>query len=58
MTQTMAVSATFSRSAQPKMLESARTMRYGSAPCSSGGSGSAVRWSLWSNFGALCLMIQ
>ena len=43
MMQTMAVSATFSRSAQPKMLVSARTLRYGSAPRSSGGSGSALR---------------
>ena len=42
MMQTIAVSATFSRSAQPKMLVSARTLRYGSAPRSSGGSGSAA----------------
>ena len=52
-TQTMAVSATFSRSAQPKMLVSARTLRYGSAPRSSGGSGSALdACGPWSNGGA------
>ena len=57
-TQTMAVSAIFSRSAQPKMLVSARTLRYGSAPRSSGGSGSAARRRPWSNGGAFFLMIQ
>ena len=57
-TQTMAVSATFSRSAQPKILVSARTLRYGSAPRSSGGSGSAAMCALWSNLGALRVMIQ
>ena len=58
MTQTIAVSATFSRSAQPKMLVSARTLRYGSAPRSSGGSGSALSARSWSNGGALRVMIQ